>query len=146
MKSTNVVALFLSTTCPNSAEKSNGVESVQNGACYVDNLWRIKRLMVRGKTPNRCTERNTDEAIKSKMKLLQTADRPRQQPGQASGGILPKGHVRWLGGSGQQPRLSPGSRELPIEMTQLSAWFFDIPNLPKKNPPMSCSIQVATQL
>ncbi|PRD37321.1 UNVERIFIED_CONTAM: hypothetical protein NCL1_06199 [Trichonephila clavipes] len=73
MKSTNVVALFLSTTCPNSAEKSNGVEGVQNGACYVDNLWRIKRLMVRGKTSSRCTERSIDEeAIKSKTKLLQT--------------------------------------------------------------------------
>ncbi|GFT28501.1 hypothetical protein TNCV_429121 [Trichonephila clavipes] len=27
----------------------------------------------------------------------------------ASGGTLPKGHVRWLGESGQQPRLSPGA-------------------------------------
>ncbi|GFW90912.1 hypothetical protein TNCV_2419051 [Trichonephila clavipes] len=35
--------------------------------------------------------------------------RPRQQPGQACRGILPKSHVRWLGESRQQPRLSPVS-------------------------------------
>ncbi|GFV17145.1 hypothetical protein TNCV_3633081 [Trichonephila clavipes] len=34
---------------------------------------------------------------------------PRQQPGQASGGIPPKSHSRWLGANGQQPWLSPGS-------------------------------------
>ncbi|GFW28014.1 hypothetical protein TNCV_768941 [Trichonephila clavipes] len=33
--------------------------------------------------------------------------RHRQQLGQASGGILPGSHVRWLGESGQWPRLSP---------------------------------------
>ncbi|GFU46675.1 hypothetical protein TNCV_1546821 [Trichonephila clavipes] len=37
--------------------------------------------------------------------------RPRQQPDKASGGILPKSHVRWFGESGQQPRLSPGASE-----------------------------------
>ncbi|GFV91844.1 hypothetical protein TNCV_2975161 [Trichonephila clavipes] len=35
----------------------------------------------------------------------------RQQSGKASGSILPKSHVRWLGESGQWPRLSPGSSE-----------------------------------
>ncbi|GFY15844.1 hypothetical protein TNCV_1284891 [Trichonephila clavipes] len=30
-------------------------------------------------------------------------------PGLAIGGILPKRHVRWLGESGQQPRLSAGA-------------------------------------
>ncbi|GFS61551.1 retrovirus-related Pol polyprotein from transposon opus [Trichonephila clavipes] len=34
---------------------------------------------------------------------------PCQQPGQASRGILPNGHVRWLRGSGQQPCPSPGA-------------------------------------
>ncbi|GFS75704.1 hypothetical protein TNCV_3424511 [Trichonephila clavipes] len=34
--------------------------------------------------------------------------KPCQQPGQAGGRILPKSHVRWIGESGQQPRLSPG--------------------------------------
>ncbi|GFU87740.1 hypothetical protein TNCV_3915741 [Trichonephila clavipes] len=37
------------------------------------------------------------------------AGRPRQQLGQASGGILPKRHVRWLGESEQQPGLYPGA-------------------------------------
>ncbi|GFX51362.1 hypothetical protein TNCV_3102951 [Trichonephila clavipes] len=32
-----------------------------------------------------------------------------ERPCQASGDILPKGHVRWLGKSGQQLRLSPGA-------------------------------------
>ncbi|GFV02574.1 hypothetical protein TNCV_5017421 [Trichonephila clavipes] len=31
-------------------------------------------------------------------------DRPRQFPGQASGGVLPGCHVRWLGESGQRLR------------------------------------------
>ncbi|GFW60166.1 uncharacterized protein TNCV_1842491 [Trichonephila clavipes] len=38
-----------------------------------------------------------------------SADRPRQYPGQASGGLLLKSHLRWLGESGQQPRLSPNA-------------------------------------
>ncbi|GFX32672.1 hypothetical protein TNCV_888101 [Trichonephila clavipes] len=37
------------------------------------------------------------------------AGKPRQQPGQASGGLLPKSHVLWLGESGQRPRLSPSA-------------------------------------
>ncbi|GFX05090.1 hypothetical protein TNCV_1423291 [Trichonephila clavipes] len=39
-------------------------------------------------------------------------DRPRQQPGRASGVIFPKSHDRGLGESGQQPRLSPGESRL----------------------------------
>ncbi|GFX18958.1 hypothetical protein TNCV_322631 [Trichonephila clavipes] len=36
-------------------------------------------------------------------------DRPRQQPGQSSGGIHPRSYARWLGKSGQRPGLSPSA-------------------------------------
>ncbi|GFX75147.1 hypothetical protein TNCV_3170741 [Trichonephila clavipes] len=41
--------------------------------------------------------------------LEQVVAMPRQQPGQASGGILPGGHARWLGKSRKRLRLSPGA-------------------------------------
>ncbi|GFV48201.1 hypothetical protein TNCV_2345021 [Trichonephila clavipes] len=51
------------------------------------------------------------------------ASRPRQQPGQASGGILPKSNVRWLGDSEQRPRLSPGASGLPPRSGQGFPWL-----------------------
>ncbi|GFX25375.1 hypothetical protein TNCV_1423601 [Trichonephila clavipes] len=39
------------------------------------------------------------------------ANKPHQQPGQASRDILAKSYVRWLGESGQQSRLSPSASE-----------------------------------
>ncbi|GFT67119.1 hypothetical protein TNCV_782801 [Trichonephila clavipes] len=43
--------------------------------------------------------------------------------GQASGGILPKSHVRWLGESGQQPQLSPGASGLDQQWAEFSMAF-----------------------
>ncbi|GFV18822.1 hypothetical protein TNCV_4757091 [Trichonephila clavipes] len=49
---------------------------------------------------------------------------------QASGGILPKSHVRWLVESGQQPRLSPCAsgvdpQWLEFPMTFQGSWTFE---------------------
>ncbi|GFU96275.1 hypothetical protein TNCV_88521 [Trichonephila clavipes] len=56
--------------------------------------------------------------------------RPRQQLFQASGGILSKSHVRWLGESGQQPLLTPGASGLEKQrpefpMTFQGSWVSD---------------------
>ncbi|GFV50231.1 hypothetical protein TNCV_621441 [Trichonephila clavipes] len=55
--------------------------------------------------------------------------RPRQQSDQASGGILTKSHVRWLGESEQQPRLSQGASGLDPQKPEFPmafqcSWFF----------------------
>ncbi|GFY17507.1 hypothetical protein TNCV_3518621 [Trichonephila clavipes] len=49
--------------------------------------------------------------------------RSRQQPGQAIGGILPNSHIWWLGESGQQPRLSPGSPGLDPQWPEFPMAF-----------------------
>ncbi|GFV63959.1 hypothetical protein TNCV_385341 [Trichonephila clavipes] len=51
------------------------------------------------------------------------AVRPRQKPGQASGGILSKSHDRWLDESRQQPWLSPGASGLTSQWPEFPMTF-----------------------
>ncbi|GFU67995.1 uncharacterized protein TNCV_2823381 [Trichonephila clavipes] len=55
--------------------------------------------------------------------LGRRAGRPRQEPGQVSGGILSKSHVRWSGESRQKHRLNPGASGLDPQWPGFSIAF-----------------------